>query len=133
MSRCSASLAAIIIAIAALMAAPSFGANQAPPGESCVFSHAWWGWRSPAPNVILLRVNVDDVYRLDLKKGSKLLSYPDVYLINRQQSSDWLCSPDDFDLLLKEGNGMFSEPLFVKKITKLTPAEIAAIPPKDRP
>ena len=46
---------------------------------------------------------------------------------------DWICSPLDLQLQVVDMHGAFREPLIVKSITKLTPAEVAAIPPKFRP
>ena len=125
-------LPAIGLALAAALgAAPALAAS--PPGDNCFYAREWRDWRSPAPNVILLRVGVSDVYRLDLREGSNQLQYSDVHLINRHQPSGWLCQPIDFDLLLADNHGLFSEPLFVTAVTKLTPEQIAAIPAKYRP
>ena len=132
MSRRPYLLPAVGLAVSMLAAAPAFAA-AAPPDGACIYANAWQDWSSPAPNVILLRVNVDDVYQLDLKYPSNQLKYPAMHLVNLYQTSQWLCRPSDFNLLLKDNYGGFSEPLFVTRITKLTPAEVAAIPRKLRP
>jgi hypothetical protein len=49
------------------------------------------------------------------------------------RGSDWICSPLDLQLAVADSHGGFREPLIVKKITKLTPDEIHAIPAKYRP
>jgi hypothetical protein len=119
-------------ALAVLTAAPALAAN--PPGDRCIYAREWQDWKSPAPNVILIKVGVHDIYRLDLRDGgSNQLQYSDVHLVNRRQTSAWLCQPSDFDLLLSDDYGAFSEPLFVSAVTKLTPDEVAAIPAKYRP
>jgi hypothetical protein len=124
--------AAAAFALAALTAVPALAAN--PPGGSCFYARQWQDWRSPAPNVILLRVGVNDVYRLDLANGgSDQLQYPDVHLTNRHEVSPWLCGPTDFDLLVSDDHGIFAEPLFVTAVTKLSADEVAAIPAKFRP
>jgi hypothetical protein len=56
----------------------------------------------------------------------------DRFLINRVRGSSWICSPIDLDLTLSDHNG-FKEPIFVKGLRKLTPAEVAAIPAKEKP
>jgi hypothetical protein len=101
--------------------------------SSCFFVRDWQGWKSPSPNVIYLRVGVSQVYRLDLSVGSNQLQYGDVHLFSRIWDSSWICSPLDLDLQVADNHGTFREPLIVKSITKLTPDEIAAIPPKFRP
>jgi hypothetical protein len=132
LSRRSHILPAIGLAIATLAAAPAAVAAT-PPSDTCFYARNWEDWSSPAPDVILLRVGVHDIYRLDLKYGSNQLKYPDMHLANRHETTGWLCQPSDFDLLLSDDHGIYSEPLFVTKITKLTPDEVAAIPVKYRP
>jgi hypothetical protein len=102
-------------------------------GSSCFFVRDWNGWKSPSPNVIYLRVGVSQIYRLDLSVGSNQLQYGDVHLFSRIWDTSWICSPLDLDLQVADNHGTFREPLIVKSITKLTPEEIAAIPPKFRP
>jgi hypothetical protein len=123
-------LPAIGLAIWALASAP---APAATPSSACFHARDWQAWKSPAPNEILLRVGANDIYRLDLREGSNQLQYSDMHLVNRHETSSWLCQPADFDLLLSDDHGIFSEPLFVSRITKLTPDQIAAIPAKYRP
>jgi len=101
--------------------------------SSCFFVRDWQGWKSPSPNVIYLRVGVSQVYRLDLSVGSNQLQYGDVHLFSRIWDTSWICSPLDLDLQVADDHGTFREPLIVKSITRLTPEEIAAIPPKFRP
>ena len=43
------------------------------------------------------------------------------------------CSPLDWDLRVSEGIGSPSEPCIVKTMTELSPAEVAALPPKAKP
>jgi hypothetical protein len=131
LSRRSYLLPAIAFSLASMLAAPVLAAS--PPGGNCFYAREWQDWRSPAPNVILIRAGVHDIYRLDLREGSNQLQYPDVHLVNRHQTSAWLCQPTDFDLLLSDDHGIFSEPLFVTAVTKLTPDQVAAIPAKYRP
>ncbi len=103
--------------------------------DDCFMSGRWSGWHSPAPNVIYLRVNVGDIYRIDLSAGSPMLLWPDVHLVNHVRGSDYICTPLDLDLSVAEsgGGGGIREPLIAKAITKLTPEQIAAIPKKDLP
>jgi hypothetical protein len=93
----------------------------------------WESWKSPAPDVIFIRVSLNQVYRLDLSAGSPMLQDPDVHLVNKMYGSDWVCTPLDLQLWVSEDLGGMREGLIVKSIRRLTPAEIAAIPPKYRP
>jgi hypothetical protein len=103
------------------------------PGGSCFLSRDWEGWKSPSPNVIYVKVGASRVYEFDLSSGSNQLQESDVHLVSEIRGSDWICSPLDLDLQLKDDHGVFVEPLIVKSITRLTPEQIAAIPPKFRP
>jgi hypothetical protein len=104
-----------------------------PHHDECFLSRDWQGWSAPGDsNVILLKVRMHDVWRLELTPGTHVHKYPDYMLVNRIRGSSWLCSPLDFDLMLSDHHG-FRQPLIVTKVSKLTPAEVAAIPKKDLP
>lgn len=122
-------VAAMALTPSAALAASAKSKNSDPP---CFFINQWQGWKSPSPDVIYLGVNMHDVYRADLSAGSIELSWPDVHLISRSVGSDSICSAIDLQLAIADTTG-FYEPLIVSKLTKLTPDEIAAIPPKYRP
>ena len=101
--------------------------------DRCFLSRDWEGWKSPSPNVIYIRVGVSRVYQLDLSSGSNQLQEPDVHLVNVVRGSDWICDPLDLQLQVADIHGDFREPLIVKSITLLTPAQVAAIPKKYLP
>lgn len=124
---------ASLVALGLLFAAAPATAATAPSPQNCFLTTDWQGWKSPSPTVIYLRVRVNDVYRLDLASPSSELQEPLVHLVTRVRGSDWICSPLDLDLSLADDHGVFREPLFVKSITRLSPAEAKAIPPKFRP
>jgi len=115
--------------------AQSAAAAAAPKSDpACFATTQWQGWRAPNPSVIYLRINVSDVYRLDLSAPAQALEYPEVHLFSEVRGSDWICSPLDLQLwVVENGRGGFREPVFVKSITRLTPDEVRAIPPKYRP
>lgn len=119
---------------AATFAATAALAAAGPPGaRSCFRFGDLQAWKSPAPNVLLFKVGASRVFRLDLQQGSNQLRYSDARLINRNVSSTWLCDPLDFNLLLTDRQGTWSEPLIVTSMRQLTPEEIDAIPPGERP
>jgi hypothetical protein len=103
------------------------------PGNSCFLSNGWDGWSAPRDgDVLYLRVNMHDIYRVDLTPGTHVRKDPDRFLVNRVRGSSWICSPLDLDLTLSDHHG-FQEPLIARSLRKLTPAEVAAIPRKDLP
>lgn len=74
-----------------------------------------------------------DVYRLDMS-GACLAGATgsDPLIIKPTASTDLICKPLDLDLRVRVGPGMAS-PCIIRAITPLTPAEVAALPPKLRP
>jgi hypothetical protein len=126
---------AILGALGALaLASTSAAVAAAPtkPEHSCFFITQWQGWKSPSPDILYLKVNLHDVYQVDLSSGSSELQWPDVHLVSKVRGSDSICNALDLDLSVSDGHG-FYEPLIAKSIVKLTPEQIAAIPPKYRP
>ena len=122
------------IALAASLAAPLAHADTNPRGSTCIDSRKLEQWKSPSPNVIFYRVGGNAIFRLDLSTGSNQLKYSDVRLVsNIRGPSFWLCTPQDFQLRVTDSHHTFTEPLIVKSITRLTPDEVAAIPPEYRP
>jgi hypothetical protein len=117
-----------------LTAASALADTAQPVANSggCFFASDWQGWKSPSPSVIYIRVRMHDVYRLDLVGNTPDLNWPDEHLVTKFRGSDTVCGPLDLELSLADDHGM-REPLIVKTMTKLTPDEIAAIPPKFRP
>ena len=103
------------------------------PARHC-FSLTNWrgGWRAPTKDAIYLRVDSNDVWRLDLNGGSPELLRADVHLVNIARGGDTVCAPIDLDLFVSDNRG-FRTPLFVKSITKLTPEQVAALPAKLHP
>jgi len=120
------------LAAALTLAAGSVTAASTPAAHKCFFITEWYGWSSPSPTVLYLRVN-SDIYRVDLSVGSDLLRSPGMHLISKLSDSSSICKPLDLDLEISDEMGAVREPLIAKTLTKLTPEEAAAIPPKYRP
>ena len=126
----SSTLRAALIA-ALTLAAACTAATAASATQRCFFITAWQGWSSPSPTVLYLKVN-SDIFRVDLSVGSDNLRAPAMHLISKVRGSSSICNPLDLDLALADNQGS-RETLIAKSITKLTPEEAAAIPPKYRP
>jgi hypothetical protein len=125
---------ALAFAMASVAVPLAAHAADSARGSSCIDSRQLQDWRSPSPNVIYYRVNASDVFRLDLWTGSDQLKYSDaIVFANHRSPSRWVCTPADWDLRVSNSHRTFEEPLIIKSITKLTPDEIAAIPPQYRP
>jgi hypothetical protein len=133
MRRVSA-LPILAFALAAASLAAPLAQADSYRGSGCLDSRKLEDWKSPDPKVIYYRVGASDIYRLDLWTGSNQLQYSDVRLFDNHLSpSQWICTPQDFNLRVTDSHHTFVEPLIVKSITRLTPDEVAAIPPQFRP
>jgi hypothetical protein len=116
-------------AVIPLAAWADSGANN----KDCFLSRNWESWTAPGESdFIVLRVNLNDYYRIDLTPGTHVRKDPDRFLVNRLRGSNWICGPLDLDLEVADHSG-FRQPVIARAMRKLTPAEVAAIPKKDRP
>src|SRR3954468_7203351 len=111
----SSLLAGALIAAAGVASAANAEA-VARPASKCFFSTAWQGWSSPSPDVLYLKVNMHDVYKVDLVGGgSSSLKYPGYFLVNQMRGSNTICSALDLDLAVADSHG-FYQPLIARSI-----------------
>lgn len=127
-------------ALAAALAAAALTGLGAGPAladtanhNSCFLSSNWEGWKSPDPSTIYLRVTMNRIFRLDLAHPANDLNDPSVHLVTTIRGSSWICSPLDLSQFSVADNHGLREPLFVRRITELTPEEAKAIPRQYRP
>ncbi len=103
-------------------------------GQQCFRSESYQGFRDIDEHAFNIRVNGHDVYRIEVEGGCPTLTSPDAMLITHVRGSDLICGPLDWDLRVREsGPGGMATGCIVKSQRKLTPAEVAAIPPKQKP
>ena len=120
-------------ALVALIASNAAAATEPSPRKPCFLSHDWEGWSAPGEgDVLLLRVGLHDIWRVELTPGSHVRKSSDDFIVNHVRGSSWICSPLDLDLMLSDHHG-FRQPLIARSLRKLTPEEVAAIPRKDLP
>ena len=118
----------------ALTAAAPFApttASAADNASPCFFVSQWRGWSAPEPGMLYLKVGNRDVYRVEVSPSNRKIDRLGTFLVSESRRSS-ICSHLDLDLRLADRNG-FQEPLIARSLVKLTPAQIAAIPPKDLP
>jgi len=141
MSTCAslALLAALVLTVPALAQstpAPSPKSAKAAPAENqCFLINQFEDWRAPNDKMMYIRVNLDEYFRIDMSGECPELTYPDPHLITVWRGTNEVCGPLDWDLKVADGTGpgSFSVPCIVKAQTRLTPAEVAAIPKKYKP
>lgn len=116
---------------AAALATPALAADG--PGErACFYANQWRGWSAPAPDTLLIRTGVRDVFRVELVPGARVRHGTSNFLVNEIRGSNSICSHLDLNLFLADDLG-FKRPLLARSLTRLTPQEVAAIPREDRP
>ena len=114
---------------AALAQAPA-----AAPKNDCFFVRQFENWK-PGGNdqTIYIRVSNNRYYRLATAHRCSALSDIDPVMVNKFRS-DTICSPLDFDMKIKR-NGVpdIATSCSIKTMTRMTPAEVAALPAKQKP
>ena len=86
-------------------------------------------------DTMLLRVNNRDVYRVMVSTGCLAGAMSSDPIITRQPpGAPIICKPIDMDLgVARTGGGGFEARCIVRSIDKLTPEQVAALPPKLKP
>jgi|SRR5579862_4643813 len=139
--RLRIAIGAGVLIAAAQSVAPALGQAPVPtPSDDnataaapCFLRSNWadGSWRAtPDGRTIYIRV-ARSVYRFELQSSYSILNDPFAILTDRNSTST-ICSPLDLNLAVSNRVGAVQSPL-VKKITRLTPAEAAALPKKLRP
>jgi hypothetical protein len=129
-------LHAAVLLVASVLGAAFIGhvaaAARADEAQSCFLLHAWDGqWTASADSRSIYVKENGVVFRLDLEQPIPALQSPWAVL-NTKGSSDAVCSPLDLHLAVSDRLGGIAVPL-VRKLTRLTPAEVAALPKKLKP
>jgi hypothetical protein len=123
----------IACAVSALLLSPSLAAELAAPVRACFSARDFESWKAPDAKTIYVRVRMNSYYRLDLAGACPAVRSPGSHLITVFRGSDLICTPLDWDLKVSEGLGGIATPCLVKAMTRLTPDEVRAIPPKFKP
>ena len=103
--------------------------------SQCFFIEEFQQWRDVDDKTIYIRVNLNDYYRLDMASSCPELTYPSPHLISKTVGPRSVCTALDWDLRVADGfgPGSVATSCIVKTMTKLTPAEAAAIPKSYKP
>ena len=130
-----AALAALALSPGAAPAAPaSEPAGTAATNRQCFRMSQIQNHTKADDQTLYLRIRNTDVFRLTMA-GNCLTgaSTNDPLVMEPAAGVDVICRPLDLDLKVKLGPGGGLSPCIIQQITKLTPEEVAALPPKVRP
>ncbi len=98
----------------------------------CFLRREWTGGWRVTPDSRTIYINVaGSIYRLDLTQAYPLLKSPWAVLHNTD-ASDSICSAIDFRLSVSDQVGNWQTPI-VKKMTRLSAAQAAALPQRLQP
>lgn len=126
-------LAAVLTAALAAPALAQEPAKPAAASNQCFRMSQVDNHTKGDDQTVYLSVRHRDVYRLDMS-GNCLAgaSSNDALVMAPTAGVDLICRPLDLDLKVHTSPGMLS-PCIIKDITKLTPEQAAALPPKIKP
>jgi hypothetical protein len=120
-------------ALAALLAFTAGQAAAAAPAKShqdCFYARNVNGYSAVGDNILNIRVGVKDVYQLKLMGSCPDLDWNNSIAL-KSRGSSWICSALDAEVITHSQIGPQRCP--VSEMRKLTPAEVAALPPKQKP
>jgi hypothetical protein len=123
----------LALTVAVLTAGASQALAQAPsPGRQCFRVSQMDGHRVADPKTLYIGVRNKEVFRIDMH-GACLAGADmgDPLVVETVGGNDLVCRP--IDLSLKVAGTIGLSPCIVKSITKLTPPQIASLPPKLKP
>ncbi len=120
----------VMAAVAAAATGAVAEAAKAPPRQ-CFRPDNVDGFSASNDHTVYIRVRYRDVYRLDLMNDCVGLTFRQALGLKSTPGAGWICSPLDAEIVYRETG--ISQRCQVKTIYKLSPAEIAALPKRDRP
>ncbi|WP_340644330.1 DUF6491 family protein [Phenylobacterium sp.] len=123
----------LALAVTALTATASQALAQDPaPSRQCFRVSQMDGHSVADPKTLYVGVRNREVFRIDMR-GACLggANMGDPLVVETVGGSDLVCRPIDLDLKVAGSIGL--SPCSVKSITKLTPPQIASLPPKLKP
>jgi hypothetical protein len=136
--RASISTAAVLAAAAALTLAAATAVGAPPPsdkahgGRQCFFHDNTSGFSAPDDHTVYIRVNIRDVYKLDLYGPCPNVDWTMRIGIQDRGSGGWICTGDLVDILVHDP-ALGRQRCMGKVVSKLTPEEVKALPKRARP
>jgi len=130
--RPAAVLAALVVTAAAGPMAHAAHAPAAgkPAAKQCFWARSVNGFNAVDEHTVNIRVGVRDVYQMELMGSCPEIRWTErIALVSR--GSSWICTGLDAEVIAPSSIGPQRCP--VTTLRKLTPAEVAALPAKQKP
>ena len=127
--------AAVVLAVAAAVCTqlgPSAMAQAKPKdaSRSCFYARDVSSWAPAGNETVNLRVNVRDYYQLKLAGPCPNIDW-DQGIGIEHRGSNWICSGLDATIIARGPSGPNRCPAI--SVRKLSPEEVAALPPRQKP
>jgi len=107
-------------------------ARSSRPQSTCFNARMIDNFNAPDDSTVYIRVNVNEIYRLKLFAPCPNVTWDQRIALQNRAGGGWICGPLDAELLVRDpGLGLQRCP--ISEMRKLTPAEAAALPKKNRP
>ena len=122
----------VVLAAVCAQAGPSSAADAKGKdnGRSCFYARNVSSWAAGDDTTVNLRVNVRDYYQLKLLGPCPNINWDEAIGIEHR-GSDWICSGLDATIISRGHVGPNRCPAV--SVRKLSPEEVAALPPKQKP
>jgi hypothetical protein len=123
------------LALAAAAASSVPPASAGAEGRACFRANDWHGSSAAGPRELYIRVNINEIWRLDMAQDCPGARSPGPVAIGDLVSgpSNQICSGVDLQITVKPRGGSHASACIVKSIQKLTPDEVKALPRKAIP
>ena len=132
--RLATPVALAIVFVSALTAGEAGAQPAVPPAgrapQSCFRTADVYSWNAPDRRTVYLKVNLHDYYALKLLGDCGDIDF-DQSIGLESRGSDWICSGLDVTVIAHTPIGR--QRCMATGLHRLSPAEVAAIPPKQRP
>ena len=107
-------------------------ARSPAPKNECFLTSQLDNWRAAGDRTIYIKTRANRYYRLDMSARCPALTFPSPVMVNTFRGSS-ICSPLDWDIRISQGPGSIAMSCTVSKMTRLSPAEVAALPKGQKP
>ena len=124
-----------MIAIGLFLLGMTSGAAVAAPESksACFFAHQFRTWKAQDDRTIMIRVDPNRYYRLDMAASCATMRSPGAILVTLFRGPNLVCSALDWSITVKDNFRGPTQGCIVKQMTELSPDEAAAIPRKLKP
>jgi hypothetical protein len=122
---------AAAVAASAHAQPPAAPPSAVKPARACFFKQQMNGWKEVGDRQVNIRVSVRDVYEIALDSPCWNLKWSQSLGIESRGSSS-ICTGDTVDVIVPD-RATGPDRCFGRVVRKLTPEQVAALPPKQRP